>query len=480
MSENLRLGGIIAVFLILGLISWALFSGNGTEPELTPRRLQYTQTKDQARWQRYLDHYRSHDARRTNTTKYEGHSPQLTDESRYDRDLDTTFTEVTVSPNGRFEFKNLPMGYYLAFVDTGAYTGSRGRHLTLSRPHITADIQINLSTSLSGNVINTDGEPVPDAQIFVAGYLTRGNERVSDLGRSRATSVRSDESGIFEISSLQDRDPKLSYRLLAKAEGYAPTVTPMCLTGTSGVQIIMTEGANVSGVVMNTETNEPLKGVPVQASTRYAMVAYEDTTNSEGAFNFEQMAEETYTFLIIGKDFVTTGGTTQIEVRAEENTEGLIIQARKRGSITGHVYDNETVAGVSGAVIIALPQQMSGVKPQERKTNSTGTYTMTGLSAGIYKVYIRTISVYPEGQNYEGQQEVTTSLGTLTSNIDFGVSSGLSVTGTITLPNGDHVSNAQISGRMENNQVSDSARSDARGKFILHGFSPNATVQLSG
>jgi hypothetical protein len=400
------------------------------------------------------------------------------DEARYDGSVETVVEELELQGAIKFDFTDLPMGSFVVFGESASHTGTFNRTLTRSGANFDREYTLSLypATYISGTVVNTTGEPVSDAHVFVAGWLTGGTEQQADLYRSRASEVATDDNGAFFMGKLQVREPVLQYRLLARAPGYAPKVTDLLATGSSNVQIMLANGASVAGHVINQDSGDPVPNASVIATMDFALAASEVTTDKEGAFVLDQLTPGTLHFNVETNNQVITPESSSLELHEQEVIDDLVIHVRTGAIVAGRIYDTESGNGISGAQINASPENIPGADRKETFADASGNYSIEGLHAGNYQVEYYNIDGYNQNAQWNDRKQIVTALGQKIGDIDFALTRGITISGTVLDEEGNPVSGVGVSAQSNSTNTYDSKRVKDDGRFTVAGFRPNSSV----
>lgn len=527
MSENLRMAAIVLVFVVLGAILWGFVSRTSDEPTVeqiaeTPElkhrvaavpEFDFDDAPDHraAEQTDVLDHGEIDEAevdaedsteksgstkrKARGTGKIDGEVTMtdgadipddlvvtlhfVPDNARYDGATNTVHATTAVDGEAKFNFEKLPMGQYVLFGQSADYTGTSNRTLSVGGREYTVGLSLYPAASISGSVVNDSGEALSDAHVFVAGYLSGGSDLKADLYRSRASGVSANENGEYVMVNLQVRTPALQYRLLAMAPGYAPKITELYPTAANDVQIVLSEGGNVSGTVVNLATGGTMPNVPISATADFAMATKEMRTDENGAFVFEGLSSGTHHFDVKQENLVVSSESLSLEVSAAQVIDDLLINVQVGAMVAGRVYDSDTDVGVADVTISARPVDIPVAERKETKTDANGYYLIQGMHAGNYRVEYSEIKNYPRDKSWEDRKEVVTALGQRLAGVDFSVAQGLSVSGTVVDTRGDPINQAWVNGSIRNGNTRDSGQSGESGNFSIYGFNPNTTVSLN-
>jgi len=144
-------------------------------------------------------------------------------------------------------------------------------------------------------------------------------------------------------------------------------------------------------------------------------------------------------------------------------------------ALSGRVYDAETDAGISEANV--------GVRFESRKqgetlvTDESGAYSLDALPAGSITVYVRSANGYlvPMEHGAEGGRVVRNARdGDPPLEIDFSLERGAGYRGRVVDGSGAPIEGATVTGgaRVQNYNVTKTARSAPDGTFLVSGFPP--------
>ncbi|HEX4444614.1 MAG TPA: IPT/TIG domain-containing protein [Galbitalea sp.] len=261
-----------------------------------------------------------------------------------------------------------------------------------------ADAMLTPTSSISGTVLGSGTTIVPIAGASVVAYDLAGNEI------ERATT---DAFGNYSLSGLQSGSYKLEF--VPGDSPFGPrwwngapsvsTATVIALTAgesLAGTNITLT-GASISGAVTGAG-GVPLSGVRVYAVDAAGNGIAQTTTNSIGHYALTGVTPGSYTLEFVaatGADYATqwwTGKPTEAGATFISLTAGLAISGKNvalastDGSISGTVTD--ATAGGPVASIAAYAYDAGGNLTATAYTDSSGNYTVAGLPAGSYTVFV--------------------------------------------------------------------------------------------
>ena len=217
---------------------------------------------------------------------------------------------------------------------------------------------------------------------------------------------------------------------------------------TPNVNAAMAQGATISGTVTSSSSNAGLSGICVSANDSAVAGFGTATTGSSGSYSISGLPAGT-------GYFVTFSNCSNPGNYAPDSVSGISVQAGQTvtesvallpgATISGTVTDTSSPANdLSGICVSAVhagyfsaSQPVNG--PFYGTTNSSGSYSITGISAGNYEVQF-----YPCGSSgdYIGQfyatsgsttpAVITLTTGETVSGIDAALSPGGAISGTVT------------------------------------------------
>jgi protocatechuate 3,4-dioxygenase beta subunit/5-hydroxyisourate hydrolase-like protein (transthyretin family) len=397
-----------------------------------------------------------------------------TDYSARDRVLGT----AGVQDNGSFSFTDLSYRGYTLIASAEGYTGSTFRMIYEDRPQPEVQILLYPSRFMSGTVTDTRGAGVPNANVYVNGLRDQGKNIQLPHSNLRAIAVSTNERGEFHLNTITNRYPDGEFRLAAAADGFALNYTEMLPLGTSGIKIVLEDAGSISGRVVHRDSGEPLPNAELVArGDDYLLLPIQTDTDDDGAFTLTGLATGKYQLVLTDKQVKITGATRDIELAANESIQDLIVEVSEGALLSGRVYDADTDKGISGVKIMANPRGVTYSGPVETVTDGTGHYSFAGLYEAQYRISHDGAPGYPRSHR-DDDQKVATSLDKPITDVDFLVSKGISISGTVVDEKGEPVVDASVSGQADSGVVSDRQKTDANGDFVLTGFQTHNTVNL--
>src|SRR5258707_11996414 len=231
--------------------------------------------------------------------------------------------------DGRFRIDKVPPGSYALGAVAPRYTGRRveaevsGREAAFDH----GDISLEPGRAIRGRLRTSSGVPVPDAQITTGGF--------DMMSRGTFSQARSEADGSFALAGLIAGPARINVRAL----GFASVNNKMMMPGGDPVDVILTAGGSVAGVVVE-EGDRPVDSYRVVASPVKSSVwegrAEKSVGSTDGRFLLEELAEETYVLQVLVPDRApaTVSG---VRVSAGRTTDAGVIRVPRGGIVRGTV-----------------------------------------------------------------------------------------------------------------------------------------------
>jgi len=396
---------------------------------------------------------------------------------------------TTTNASGVFTRNGLPTGSYAVYTansqgyadelydDVVCASGRCANHLGQATPVSVAagatTSGVNFGLGLAGTIAGTvtdvvSGVPIPDVEVSVHNAAGEGL-------RSGLT----DAAGQYAVAGL----PAGTHYVKAAAGGnyisefYADLPCPSCAqtqggwiavppggTGvpvtlaatTAGINFALAPGGTVTGIVTDAATGAPLANVTVEASN--GEISRSGGTDTSGVYTVRGLVTGTYAVRMqrsepyVGEVYdnapcrdrycygVAGAG---VGVTTSAATSGINFALDRGGTITGRVVNADTGIPLQSVYIRAYRAD-AGAESARCYTSNSGVFTATGLSAGTYYLVTDASARGYADELYGGTicplgactitdgVPVSVTLGGTTSGIDFALSPGGTVTGTVT------------------------------------------------
>ncbi len=331
---------------------------------------------------------------------------------------------------GRFRITGFPPGPLTLMVSAEGYIPRQIEGLQIPSDRDPEDLQVTLqrAITLEVRVLNAEGEPVPDARVFVqpleprtpeddrlaafSQFHLRGPDRTDVAGRCRLTVQR---PGVYEVSASKQGPP-------ARTQ---VTVRP----GSNAVEIRLPAGAEVSGRVVDEKGSAvPHAVVSLQAE------GFEQSTWSgvDGAFVFSETPEGEYRLKALLESLTSEELTVAVAGQPVRGLELRLDRQLPGATLTGRILGLSREE-VSGLMVIA---RRPGEKPVAIQVNGEETYRFEKLPPGQWQIRARTF----DGRSAQGTVEIPPGVPAVELDLEF---SGLTLTGRV-LVDGAPLSGAGI------------------------------------
>jgi protocatechuate 3,4-dioxygenase beta subunit len=296
-------------------------------------------------------------------------------------------SEATTNSDGEFKLDLEPGTYQVRVSDeaSGASAGIAvtvpGRAVTVTLPEV---------FSATGRVIDrASGDPIARAQVTAEAVGRAGIHEVA----------RTDSDGRFTIKGLAGG----RYEIDVSAAGFLNNDDRLEIvlggeTPESEITIALDEGLKVSGTIRDIQ-GEPIAGAEVVARRRSA------SSDELGAFMLAGLRPGEITLRISRKGFVPASRDLELE----QDVSNLEIELERGYQLQGRVEDlmGEPIAEVG---VVATPAGPDGERRLWERSDDSGSFILTGMSAGSWKLSARHMGFEPaeiEGVDPSRQKTVT-------------------------------------------------------------------------
>jgi len=368
------------------------------------------------------------------------------------------------------------------------------------------DMALKIGASISGTVRDVAGKPIADASVWATQSTTGG-------GSSGYASAQTDSSGDYTLRGLPAGDYVVQFgggygaNYLRQwwngktSQQSATLITVSASSALTGKNVTLKAGSSVSGTVKGAD-GKGIGNVSVSLQSANGGAYAYATTDSSGAYTivglptgsytlqFDPQADSEYTTQWwLGK--TTSGSATQFSVGTAQAVTGKDASLKLGGTVSGTVTGiGSTLAGgaVSGVTVEAFSSNRYS-RQGTATTDSSGAYTLRGLPAGTY-----TLKFTSEKSSYIDQwfgnrtaystaDSFTVALGKATTKKDARLTSGASVSGTVTaMATGAPIAGAWVeiydaTSLFAQDSIRAGVSTDGEGKYTLSGM-PAGKYQL--
>ncbi len=323
--------------------------------------------------------------------------------------------------------------------------------------------------SISGTVTDENNNPLEGIEVQI--YYLEDIWNYTELFEATATT---DAQGQYTVGNLDSgtyrvefRDPNQVYAIQFysnKPDLYlSDDISVTEGQDTPDIDAQMALAASISGNVSNT-SGTAIEGVRVGVYRDYGsgwgyLMDFETTTDAGGNYSVEGLPAGIYRL-----DFADLNGTylsefynnaadvesaTDVNVTAGQETTGIDAELSQGGSISGTVTDPDGNV-LSNVEVTVYRQETYGWAAMSHTTSISGTYTVGGLNTGTYRVgfYDRSntyaTEFYNDATDVDSATDVSVTAGQNTPNIDVQLAVRGSISGTVTDPDGNVLSNVEV------------------------------------
>ncbi|MBL8859957.1 MAG: carboxypeptidase regulatory-like domain-containing protein [Planctomycetes bacterium] len=395
---------------------------------------------------------------------------------------------TTTNKEGWYAFANVPSGPRTVGVSAPGYGKIQVGGFVFNKQEMYArDFTLKISEMISGRVIGSNNEPVPDANVIAVA--------VSHAQQSGPMQVKTNAKGEFLMENLVPGD----YNVIANCAGWRMVQgrnNTRIKSNTANVVIEMMKEASVCGVVIDGGTGAPVtnfavrlrfwygEGNPTAAHSAELM----QVTNDKGEFCIQSSGPSDYVVEASAPGFAPSL-SPNFTVQLGQPVNGIVVKLGRGGSITGRVVDPDGKPVARARVMTqdntwtddeftrAIgPQFPTNATTVEVRTDDAGRFVCSGLNPEIYQLVITADGFTPF--NRTGLR--VTEGGVMQAG-DLKMLRGGSVRGTLFDASGKPVSGGTIRLRAIDGiqYVNMATKTGGDGKFVLSN-APAGRYQLSG
>ena len=201
----------------------------------------------------------------------------------------------TTQRDGLFLLRGLQNGRYRLSLRSDEHPTTTKEFLLAERVYDFGDIVLELGTTLSGRVVDTEGKAVDRAEVSATRMTQQGRGTV-EPGPKAPGSGRRDDSGSARAVPL--RPPgRGEYNVRVAADGYVASTTDSIKAGSDDVEIVLERGLTIRGQVVDDSD-----GSPIESASLHSFPETMVKTDEEGAFELTGISSEGPQWLGMEKD----------------------------------------------------------------------------------------------------------------------------------------------------------------------------------
>lgn len=294
----------------------------------------------------------------------------------------TTDADIVASTDDKGAYQlALPPGDFVFVASHEAYTPGT-RYFEMTTESVVIDFTLTPGATIRGQVVTTDGTPVPDANVAAS----EGGPNIN-LAAFSAGDV-TDEKGNFTLKSLSPG----ALSLTAIGGGYS-TVSPTIVEvgigeQVDGVRVVVEKGFSISGKVVEKGTTKGIAGVRVGVFSIAASEAgmAREPSSEDGSFVIQGLRPAAYMAFAIGEEVMPEVGKN-VEI-VDKDVDDVIVEMASGVTLTGFVQP-PGVANVSiSPTMIGLGNMFEVAKSVlvRGESDETGAFTLKHAPAGAFKL----------------------------------------------------------------------------------------------
>ncbi len=361
--------------------------------------------------------------------------------------------------------------------------------------------------SISGQVTDSNGSPVANASVSASpSIMGTGGDGWGTTDADGTYTISGLTSGDYRVYFMAPMDSDLISEYYRDTTNYwaATPVTVTAGSTTTGIDAQLVSSGKITGLVLD-GSGSPMANVSVSASPSVMGAGGYGSgmTGADGMYTISGLAAGDYRVQFMApmgsdlineyyRDTTNYSAATPVTVTAGNTTSDIDAQLATGGKITGRITDG---AGnpVANASVAANPAGAGSAGYGNAITSTEGTYTISGLTAGDYRVQFMAPmgsdlinEYYRDTTNYSAATPVTVTAGNTTSDIDAQLATGGKITGRVTDSNGTPIANTIVNASpgIIGTGGSGSATTDADGVYTISGLTrrrlPGALLRADG
>lgn len=277
--------------------------------------------------------------------------------------------------DGRFAFGRLDDGFYILAAYEGEWMATDFAPASDGRK-VDVVLVLKAAAEISGRVLDAAGEPVPGAMV----HALRSKQPTP------IPPVSTGADGAFHLRVA----PGAPVQLLAEAAGHPSVLTDEIEPGASGVDIVLTGGAALTGKTIDAGSGAPVGAVRmVLVATEMSERGVELRSGPDGAFRIDGLVPGTYALRVVDRNVVLPVPIDGLALLDGAESR-VTVSVAPAGAIRGRVVNATRHAPAAGVVIEARRYDgLSSGEPRSYRaepSDAEGAFVLTGLPEGVYEL----------------------------------------------------------------------------------------------
>ena len=335
---------------------------------------------------------------------------------------------MSTDAEGKFRFENVAPGtYWLTVKKAGFgdvhYTpkaggGEDGASFYLASGQEMSRIEVRMVPhgSISGRVLDEDGDPYPTANVTAQKYsYGRGHRRLAPAdfartnGRGEFTLGNLPPGSYFICADVQNVDiavkPPPPPADGAPETAYVGTYYPSTIDVSQAQKIEVAPGGEVNGLSILLRKSRVVRvsgklvdagGAPIKTaqvmlmdSARVGSMSMRLVNDPEGKFELTNLQPGTYTAMVMQMQGSSPKMTMVPLFVPEKNLENVKLGPPPEGTIQGSVtLDGDAAVKLQDFTVILTPAQPVAVMPATAKADSAGAFVLEHVTAASYDLVL--------------------------------------------------------------------------------------------
>lgn len=328
----------------------------------------------------------------------------------------TKTLSATTDSNGKFRFENVPAGtYFLKVKKVGFGDDSKDSLIVTAGQALTkVDFKLVPHGTISGRVVDEDGDPFPTAMVTAQTYTYMGKrKRLMPLDTGQTNS-----KGEFTLSKVPPgtymlaADPQNFEATASDAEiAYVRTFYPGTTEASAAQKTELAPGAEVNGITIQMRKGKVVKikgklvdaaGAPITSAqvmlmsgTRMGSMSMKMVEDPEGKFEIGNLQPGTYTAMVMQMQ----GGSPKMSMIPlfvpDKNVDDLRLAPKPDGAIQGGVTvdSGDKVSLKTLSVMLSADEEVA-LMPSHATVDDSGKFTLEHVTPAVYDV---NVSGLPKG-----------------------------------------------------------------------------------
>ena len=363
--------------------------------------------------------------------------------------------------NGNYSINNLNSGDYIVKIYAGGWISQqRAEYVTVTAPDDTSQINFTLrfGGSISGTVLDEQGNPITIARVCAIPVNSIMSGRIYYVVNA---------NGNYNIIGLDSGD----YIIEVQAESWIIQQRTEHVTApdnTGNINFTLKKGGSITGRVLD-EQGQPIVNAKVYVSTTTKpSYSFYRTTDDTGNYVINSLSSGTYAVYVNAAGWVSEKQIIKVEVVAPNDTSNINFTLQRGGSISGKVVD-ESGNPISNAMVTAyiIEDENLFISSNFGETDTQGNYIIRDLINGKYRIKVKASG----WADQEYSTYVIVNSPDDTSQINFTLHPGGSISGTVSDEQGNPIVNADVNALPVNdNSLWYYSHTDANGKYFITGL----------